>query len=162
MHLHDLTIKKFHEGLLSKQFSAAEITKAYFENIEALNQKIGAYLSLLKDDAYLQAEKVDLQLQNGETISPLAGVPLAIKDNILIKGHLATAASKILEHYRAAYDATVIETLKRAGSVFLGKTNMDEFAMGSSTETSAFQLTRNPRDLERVPGGSSGGSAAAG
>ncbi len=161
MHLHDLTIKKFHEGLLSKQFSAAEVTKAYFEEIEAADKNVGAYLSLMKDQAYLSAEQADLKIQKSEATSMLAGVPMAIKDNILIKGFPATAASKILEHYTASYDATVIKKLSEANAVFLGKTNLDEFAMGSSTENSAFKITRNPHDLERVPGGSSGGSAAA-
>ena len=161
MHLHDLTIKKFHQGLLEKQFSAAEIVKEYYDRIDVRDQEINAYLSLAKEDAFLQAEKTDIKVAKGESLSPLDGTPLAIKDNILIAGQPATAASKMLEKYVAAYDATVINKLKSSGAVFLGKTNMDEFAMGSSTETSAFKKTRNPRDLERVPGGSSGGSAAA-
>ena len=161
MHLHDLTIKKFHQGLLDKQFSAAEIVKEYYDRIETRDQEIEAYLSLAKEDAFLQAEKTDIKIAKGETLNPLDGAPLAIKDNILISGQPATAASKMLEKYVAAYDATVISKLKSSGAVFLGKTNMDEFAMGSSTETSAFKRTKNPRDLERVPGGSSGGSVAA-
>ena len=161
MNLHDLTIKKFHDGLLGKEFTAAEITKAYFERIESRDPEIGAYLSLMKENAFLEAEKTDIKVAKNEAISMMAGVPMAIKDNILIENFPATAGSKILEHYRAAYDATVIQKLKKEGTVFLGKTNMDEFAMGSSTETSAFKKTKNPHDLERVPGGSSGGSAAA-
>jgi len=161
MHLHDLTLIKFHQGLLEKKFSAAEIVKEYYDRIETRDQEIGAYLSLAKEEAFLQAEKTDIKIAKGEALSPLDGAPLAIKDNILISGQPATAASKILENYVAAYDATVINKLKSSGAVFLGKTNMDEFAMGSSTETSAFKKTRNPRDLERVPGGSSGGSVAA-
>lgn len=161
MHIHDLTIKKFHEGLISKKFSALEMTKEFFDYIENKDKEIGAYLSLSKDDAYLAAEKADLAVAEGREVDVLAGVPLAIKDNILIDSQPATAASKILENYKAVYDATVIKKLKKAGSVFLGKTNMDEFAMGSSTENSGFKITRNPHDLERVPGGSSGGSAAA-
>lgn len=159
--LHNLTIKKFHDGLVNKEFSALEITKNFFEYIETKDKEIGAYLSLAKDQAYLQAEQTDLKLAKGENIDVLAGAPLAIKDNILVEGQPMTCASKILENYRAPYDATVIKKLKDADAVFLGKTNMDEFAMGSSTESSAFKLTKNPHDLERVPGGSSGGSAAA-
>jgi aspartyl-tRNA(Asn)/glutamyl-tRNA(Gln) amidotransferase subunit A len=161
MHLHDLTIKKFHEGLLKKEFSAFDVAEAFFKHIEEKDKKIGAYLSLAKDSALQQAEKVDIAAAKNESVDILAGVPLAIKDNILIEGQPATAASKILENYKASYDATVIKKLKSAGAVFLGKSNLDEFAMGSSTENSGFQATRNPRDPERVPGGSSGGSAAA-
>ena len=118
-------------------------------------------MSLDKDGALKQAEEVDIALAKGEEINELAGLPMAIKDNILIKGLPATAASKILENYKATYDATVIKKLKNKKAVFLGKTNLDEFAHGSSTENSAFKTTKNPYDLERVPGGSSGGSAAA-
>ncbi|MBI2024784.1 MAG: Asp-tRNA(Asn)/Glu-tRNA(Gln) amidotransferase subunit GatA [Candidatus Harrisonbacteria bacterium] len=161
MHLHDLTIKKFHEGLLKKEFSALEVVEGFFKHVEEHDKKIGAFLSLAKDEAALQAEKADLVIAKGEPVDLLAGAPLAIKDNILIEGQPATAASKILEDYNAAYDATVIAKLKKSGAVFLGKTNMDEFAMGSSTENSAFKVTKNPHDHTRVPGGSSGGSAAA-
>ncbi len=159
--LRDLTIKKFHDGLLNKEFSALEITQAYFKQIKKEDKKIGAYLSLAEESALRQAEAVDIALAKNEELGALAGVPLAIKDVILIKGQPATAASKILENYVASYDAGVIQKLKKERAVFLGKTNLDEFAMGSSTENSAFQLTHNPHDLERVPGGSSGGSAAA-
>ena len=161
MNLHNLTIKKFHEGLLKKEFSAAEIVKEHFDYIEKRDKEIGAYLSLAEKEAFLQAEKADLEIAKGESPNLLAGAPLAIKDNILIEGQPATAASKILENYKAAYDATVIRKLKEVGAVFLGKTNLDEFAMGSSTENSSYKKTKNPHDLDRVPGGSSGGSAAA-
>lgn len=161
MRLQDLTIKSFHEGLTAKKFSAFEIAKEFFDYIADKDKETGAYLFLDKDGALEQASKIDVALAEGKELPALAGVPLAIKDNILIEGLPATAGSKILEKYTAAYDATVIAKLKEAGAVFLGKTNLDEFAMGSSTENSAFQLTRNPHDLERVPGGSSGGSAAA-
>ena len=160
-HLHDLTIKKFHEGLLKKEFSALEMTQAFFDWIAKKDGEIGAYLSIHKEGACRAAEAADLRIAKDEPVSFLAGVPLAIKDNILIEGLPATAASKILKDYSASYDATVIKKLKNANAVFLGKTNMDEFAMGSSTETSAFQQTKNPHDTSRVPGGSSGGSAAA-
>lgn len=159
--LKNLTIKSFHEGLLKKDFSAVEIVKAHFDYIKQRDPQIGSYLSLNQDEAYIQAEKADIAIAQGENISPIAGVPLAIKDNILIKGLPATAASKILESYEAVYDATVIKKLKNQKAVFLGKTNMDEFAMGSSGENSAFKPVRNPYDLERVAGGSSSGSAAA-
>ena len=159
--LRDLTIKKFHEGLTLKKFTALEITQAFFKYIKDADQEIGAYLSLNEEAAIRDAEKVDLKIAKGEEIGNLAGVPLAVKDNILIKGLPATAGSKILENYEASYDASIIQKLKSEQAVFLGKTNLDEFAMGSSTENSGFRLTRNPHDPERVPGGSSGGSAAA-
>ncbi len=159
--LQKLTIKKFSEGLLKKEFSAFEIAQAYFAEIKESNGKIGAYLSLNEEGALREAEAVDVLIAKGESVGTIAGVPLAIKDNILIKNLPATSASKILENYTASYDAGVIQKLKNERAVFLGKTNMDEFAMGSSTENSAFKITKNPHDLERVPGGSSGGSAAA-
>lgn len=161
MHLHDLTIRKFHEGLEKKEFSAFDVTKTFFDYIKNRDQEVGAYLSLNEEYALKQAELADIKVAKNEPLPWLAGVPLAIKDNMLISGLPATAASRMLENYKAAYDATVIEKLKAEGAVFLGKTNMDEFAMGSSTENSAFKQTKNPHDLERVPGGSSGGSAAA-
>ena len=159
--LHDLTIKRFREGLEKKEFSALEITQGFLKYIKDADKKIGAYLSLNEEEAIKAAEKADLHLAEKGTVPYLMGAPLAIKDNILIEGLSATAGSKILESYRAAYDATVIQKLKSAGAVFLGKTNLDEFAMGSSTENSAFKKTVNPHDHERVRGGSSGGSAAA-
>ncbi|MBI5148039.1 MAG: Asp-tRNA(Asn)/Glu-tRNA(Gln) amidotransferase subunit GatA [Parcubacteria group bacterium] len=161
MHLHDLSVKKIRQGLMEKKFSAFEIARAFLDYAEEKNKDIGAYLRLTENLALEEANRVDIALAEGKNPGALAGVPLAVKDNILIEGELATAASKILENYRAAYDATVVKKLKATGAALLGKTNMDEFAMGSSTENSAFQLTKNPGDLERVPGGSSGGSAAA-
>ncbi len=159
--LHNLTIRKFHEGLLKKDFSALEITQKFFEYIKIKDIEIDTYLALAEKTALQEAEKTDIAIAKGENIEDLAGVPLAIKDNILIKGLQATAASKILKNYVASYDAGVIKRLKNQHAVFLGKTNMDEFAMGSSTENSAFKKTKNPHDITRVPGGSSGGSAAA-
>lgn len=159
--LHDLTIESFHEGLFQKQFSAREVTQAYFVNIAAQDGEIGAYLSLMEEDATRRAETVDAKIARGEEVSPLAGVPLAIKDLILIEGFPATAGSKILEHHIASYDAGVIEKLKAQNAVFLGKTNLDAFGMGASTEHSDFKITKNPHDTTRVAGGSSGGSAAA-
>ena len=161
MSLAKLTIKEAHEKLKKREISAVELTQAVLDEIEKKDKKISAFLTLTSELALKQAKKVDEQIALGESISPLAGVPAAVKDNILIEDVKCTAASKILENYVAAYDATVIKKLKSAGAVFVGKTNMDEFAMGSSTENSAFKPTRNPVDTERVPGGSSGGSAAA-
>jgi len=161
IHLHDLTVKRFREGLENKEFSAYEIIKALFDYIDLRDKEVDAYLTLNRDNALEAAAKVDVAVAEGRELPPLAGVPLAIKDNMLIEGLPATAGSKILEHYIATYDATVIKKLKNAGAIFLGKTNLDEFAMGSSTENSAFKITKNPHDLTRVPGGSSGGSAAA-
>jgi aspartyl-tRNA(Asn)/glutamyl-tRNA(Gln) amidotransferase subunit A len=161
MHLHDLTIKKLNSGLLNKEFSALEVTREYFDRIKEKDEEIGAYLTLSEEDALSQASKVDVAVAGGEELPLLAGVPLVVKDNILIEGGVTTAASKILEGYKGAYDATVIEKLKKNQAVFLGKANLDEFAMGASTENSAFKKTKNPHDLTRVPGGSSGGSASA-
>lgn len=159
--LEGLTVKKLHDGLRAKKFSAAEITEFYFARIQDGDKKIGAYLSLNKENALHEAKAVDEALARGKKLDVLAGAPLAIKDNILVEGLPATAGSRILANYHAAYDAGAIKKLKSKHAVFLGKTNLDEFAMGSSTENSSFQITRNPHDPKRVPGGSSGGSAAA-
>ncbi|MFH0890509.1 MAG: Asp-tRNA(Asn)/Glu-tRNA(Gln) amidotransferase subunit GatA, partial [Candidatus Liptonbacteria bacterium] len=156
-----MTIAEFQKGLRDKEFTAVEAIKKLYEKIRAEDPIIGAFLNLLPDLAISQAQKTDAAVSKGEDLPPLMGVPLAIKDNIMIKGQTCTAASKILEHYTASYNATVVEKLQEQGAVFIGKTNLDEFAMGSSTENSALGQTRNPRDPERVPGGSSGGSAAA-
>lgn len=161
MELKELTIKQVQEGLRKRRFSARELVKSFFEQIKNTDEEVHAYLSLDQDGALAQAGDVDGKIAAGEQLDTLEGVPCAIKDNILIKGLISTAGSKILENYKAPYDATVIASLKKQGAIFLGKANMDEFAMGSSTENSAYGPTRNPHDLERVPGGSSGGSAAA-
>jgi aspartyl-tRNA(Asn)/glutamyl-tRNA(Gln) amidotransferase subunit A len=136
------------------------LVSIYQENIKKRNKDINAYLEVFKD-AFEIAEQEDKEILQGKELKPLTGIPLAIKDIILIEGKIASAGSKILERYRATYDATVIKKLREAGAIFLGRTNMDEFAMGSSTENSAFGPTKNPYDLERVAGGTSGGSAAA-
>jgi len=161
MDLTELTIKQAHEGLVQKKFSCKDLTLAYLENIKKLDGKINAYLTVTEYLALSQAEKVDEKIGRGEEIKMLEGIPCAIKDAIMVEGEKCTAASKILENYIAPYDATVIKKLKDLGVVILGKTNTDEFTMGSSTENSAFKITKNPHDLTRVAGGSSGGSAAA-
>jgi aspartyl-tRNA(Asn)/glutamyl-tRNA(Gln) amidotransferase subunit A len=161
MSFESLTIEKIREGLIKKEFSAQELCNFFLEKIKKEDGKIGAFLTLTENLAISQAKKIDEMILQGRDLPPLAGVPCAIKDNILVKNVKCTAASKILKDFIAPYDATVVKKLKEAGALILGKTNLDEFAMGSSTENSAFFPTRNPLDLERVPGGSSGGSAAA-
>jgi len=156
--LKKLTIKKAHEDLKSGKYTAVDLTKAYLENIEKKDGDIHAYLEVY-EDCLERAKVVDRRIKNGE-MTALMGIPLSIKDNILFEGHIASASSKILENYRATYDATIITKLKAEGAVIIGRTNMDEFAMGGSTENSAFGPTKNPHDLSRVPGGSSGGAAA--
>lgn len=147
----------FREGTLKP----SQLTEAYLGAIASQNAGMNAYLEVYADDAHSEARAADERFAQGAALGPLDGIPIAVKDNILISGKRTTAGSKILEPYVASYDATVIARLKKAGVVFLGKTNLDEFAMGSSTEHSAFGPTRNPHDPLRVPGGSSGGSAAA-
>lgn len=161
MDLKNLTIKDIRGGLMKKEFSARELTAAHLDKIKKENDEIFAFLHIAQDLAISQAKAVDEKIKNGEQIGMLEGIPMAVKDNIMVQDLPCTSGSKILQNYIAPYDATVIEKIKGQGAVILGKTNMDEFAMGSSTETSAFGPTRNPRDLRRVPGGSSGGSAAA-
>jgi len=160
MELTNLTIAQTHDKLTKKEFSALELANAFFDRIEKEDKKISAFLTLTRDLALSQAKEIDDRILEGREISVLAGVPMAVKDNILVENVRCTAGSKILENYIAPYDATVIKKLKSQGAVILGKTNLDEFAMGSSTENSGFFPTKNPHDLTRVPGGSSGGSAA--
>jgi len=161
MKLDKLTISQVHKGLQKKEFSALELTNVYLEKIRKQDKKIFAYLTITKKLALKKAKEIDDLISKKEKLPLLAGIPAAIKDNILIEDIRCTAGSKILENYIAPYDAGVIQKLKDLGIVFLGKTNMDEFAMGSSCENSGFFPTKNPCDLRRVPGGSSGGSAAA-
>ncbi len=160
--LHKLTIQKAHEALKKGEYTSVQLTQAYLEQIKNKNPEINAYLKVFAD-AIDQAKQADTKIKNLKfniENFPLLGIPCGIKDNILIQGHITSASSKILENYRATYDATVISKLKKEGVVFLGHTNMDEFAMGGSTENSAFGVTKNPYDTTRVAGGSSGGSAA--
>lgn len=157
--LNTLTIERAHEALKNGEYTVTQLCEAYLAVIKEKNPDINAYLEIY-DDVMAQAAAAETRFKDG-TATLLTGIPLAIKDNILIEGKHASAASKILEGYVASYDATVIKRLKKEGAIFLGRTNMDEFAMGSSTQTSAYGVTRNPLDRERVPGGSSGGSAAA-
>lgn len=156
-----LTIASLHEGFRKKEFSAREIIEDYCKAIAEKDPSIGAYLEFYRDEALEHAETVDARIASGEALQPLEGVPFALKDNIVVEGHRTTAGSRILEGYIGAYNATVTNKVLAAHAIVLGKTNLDEFAMGSSTEHSAFQKTTNPFDETRVPGGSSGGSAAA-
>ena len=148
------------ESLKKGEYSSRELTDAYIAQIENTDSEIGAYITTDFETALKKAEAVDKKRLSGESLEPLAGIPCAIKDNICTKGVKTTCASKMLENYIPPYDACVIEELKKADVVILGKLNMDEFAMGSTTENSAFKTTKNPDDITRVPGGSSGGSAA--
>jgi aspartyl-tRNA(Asn)/glutamyl-tRNA(Gln) amidotransferase subunit A len=161
MELHQLTIHQLHDLLVKKKVSSREATEAFYRRIREVEGKIKAYLLLTEEEAFRQADQVDRKIAQGEEIGDIAGIPLGLKDILCTKGIQTTCASKILQGYIPFYDGTVIKKLKEKGTVFLGKLNMDEFAMGSSTENSGFQITHNPWDLERIPGGSSGGSAAA-
>ncbi len=154
-------IRDLHNKLINQEITSEKLTEDYFARIEKNDPEIKAYISLNKEFAIDKARAVDKKIKNGEKVDLLAGIPCAIKDNICVDGLSATAGSKILKNYMAPYDATAVKKIKERDSVFLGKTNLDEFAMGSSTENSAYQITKNPNDLNRVPGGSSGGSAAA-
>jgi aspartyl-tRNA(Asn)/glutamyl-tRNA(Gln) amidotransferase subunit A len=155
------TIPAIRDALLSKKASAREIYSDFLTKIEKQNAKWNAYLSLSKERGLAQADRIDTSIARGENLPPLAGVPVAIKDVISTMGIRTTCSSKILEHYVPPYDATAVERLEKAGALFLGKTNCDEFAMGGSNENSAYGPVRNPVAPDHVPGGSSGGSAAA-
>lgn len=159
MSLHTKTITELHEMLVNKEITVVELVESTFDYIEAVEPEVGAFISLNKEAALTQAKAVDERGVDAD--NPLDGIPVAVKDNIVTKEGKTTAASKMLENFQSVYDATAVQKLKDAGMIIVGKTNLDEFAMGGTTETSKLQTTRNPWDLTRVPGGSSGGSAAA-
>ncbi|WP_334269281.1 Asp-tRNA(Asn)/Glu-tRNA(Gln) amidotransferase subunit GatA [Edaphobacter sp. HDX4] len=159
--LKDLTIDEVRGAIAAGRTTATALAEMHYERIAAGDKEIHSYLSVSRERAMTQAEKIDAMAQRGELLPPLAGVPIGIKDALVMRGAPATASSLILKGYRPPYDATAVERLERAGAVLLGKLNCDEFAMGSSNENSAYGPVKNPRALDRVPGGSSGGSAAA-
>lgn len=161
MSLNRLTAHELHEKLASREISSLEITEAVFQRIDEVEDKVKAFVTVTRKTAIAKAREVDEKITRGEKIGPLEGIPVVIKDNMCTEGVPTTCSSKMLHNYIPPYNATVVEKLKAAGAVLVGKSNMDEFAMGSSTENSRFFPTRNPWDTERVPGGSSGGSAAA-
>jgi len=161
MKLQGLTVSQAHQGLLKKEFSSVELCQSYLDRIKEKNEEIFAFLSINEETAIKQAKEVDDIINKGNDLPLLAGIPCAVKDNIMVEGLKCTAASKILENYIAPYQATVIKKLRKEKAVILGKTNLDEFAMGASGENSAFGPTKNPCDSSRVTGGSSSGSAAA-
>ncbi len=156
-----MSIRQLHKKLINREITSLELTEKYFAEINKKEDDLNAFITLNKKEALKQAEKVDADIKEGKQIDLLSGIPCALKDNICVQGGKTTAASKMLENYTASYDATVVKRLKDKQAVIVGKTNCDEFACGSSTENSAFGITKNPHDLTRVPGGSSGGSAAA-
>ncbi|NES98622.1 MAG: Asp-tRNA(Asn)/Glu-tRNA(Gln) amidotransferase subunit GatA [Desertifilum sp. SIO1I2] len=155
------SIRELHQQLISKERSAVEIAQETLDRISTLEPKLHSFLCVTADRALEQAKAVDAKIAAGEEIGLLAGIPIAVKDNMCTQGIPTTCASRILQDFVPPYESTVTQKLFDAGAVMVGKANLDEFAMGSSTETSAYQITANPWDLERVPGGSSGGSAAA-
>ncbi len=161
MDITELTVHELQDKLENKEITVTDITKAYIENIKKKEEKIGAFVTILEDEALKNAEEIQNKIESGEIKNSLAGIPIGIKDNICTKGVKTTCSSKMLENFISPYDATVMEKINAENMVMLGKLNMDEFAMGGSTEYSYFHVTRNPWNLNKVPGGSSGGSAAA-
>jgi aspartyl-tRNA(Asn)/glutamyl-tRNA(Gln) amidotransferase subunit A len=161
MELDILTIEAARQAVQQKQTTAKALAESFYAKITSDDPKIGAYLTLSKERAFAQAEKIDRIADRGDELPPLAGVPLGIKDVMMTRGVRTTAGSKVLKDFIAPYDCTAVQRLEDAGAIVLGKLNCDEFAMGSSNENSGFHPVHNPRDLSRVPGGSSGGSAAA-
>ena len=162
MNITDLTVHELQEKLKNKELTVSEITEAYCNRIEENENKVDAFVTTYLKEAKNQAKDVEEKINNGEITGDYAGIPIGIKDNICVKGTKTTCSSKILENFIAPYSATVAEKLQKENIITLGKMNMDEFAMGSSTENSGIKITKNPWDLERVPGGSAGWSAAAG
>ena len=159
--IHTYTARDIRDKFLKNELSAVAITEAFLKRIDQYDPKIGAFLTVLKERALKQAQNLDAKKAAGEKMGKLAAIPIAIKDNIHIKGEISTCASKFLTNYRAPFDSTVVRLLEQEDAILIGKTNMDEFAMGSSNENSALQMTYNPWNLKCTPGGSSGGSAAA-
>lgn len=161
MDVHELSIQQTHELLSKREISSVELTRAYLQRIERLDPQLKSYVTVSEQIALEQAKAADQRIATGEGLTPLTGIPYSAKDSISTRGVNTTCSSKILENYKPFYDSTAIRKLKAANSVLLGKNNMDEFGMGSSTENSGFFTTRNPWNVDYVPGGSSGGSAAA-
>ena len=161
MELCRLTIHQAHELLTGGKITSLELTAAVFDRIAQVEERTGAYITLVKDQAMAEARAADEVIRQGRG-GPLTGIPLAVKDVLCTEGIRTTCGSRILENFIPPYSSTVVNRLKEAHAVIVGKTNMDEFAMGSSTEHSAFKVTRNPWDLTRIPGGSSGGSGSSG
>ncbi|HLO18454.1 MAG TPA: Asp-tRNA(Asn)/Glu-tRNA(Gln) amidotransferase subunit GatA [Anaerolineales bacterium] len=161
MDLHELSIQQAHELLSSRKISSAELTRLYLERIQRLDPQIKSFVTISEETALAQARDIDRRISAGDGLTPLTGIPYSAKDSISTRGINTTCSSKILENYKPFYDSTAIKKLKSTNAVLLGKTNMDEFGMGSSTENSGFFTTRNPWNFDYVPGGSSGGSAAA-
>lgn len=158
--LYRLTASELRDKILSKEITVEEVVKQTFDRIEKTDEKLGSFTFLRKEEALAEAKKLDEKIKNGEKLGALAGVPVAIKNNMVAEGMKITASSKILGNFEGIYDATVVKKLKEADAIIIGVTNMDEFAMGSTTKTSFHKMTKNPYDLERVPGGSSGGAAS--
>lgn len=160
MELYKLSAAELAKMLREGKCTSTQILDSIYERIDAVEDKVEAFVTITREEAYAKAKEIDEKFARGEELHPLAGIPIAIKDNICTKDVLTTCSSKMLYNFVPPYDATVMQKLNDCGAILVGKTNMDEFAMGSSTETSYFKKTKNPRGLDYVPGGSSGGSGS--